>query len=85
MTLRPTARPGHIAPGRVVHDFVNLMDLAPTFCEAGGVAPPAAMTARSLLPVLESAASGQVALGSYPIVTFQYSPTTLYQVSYHIR
>ena len=24
-------------------------------------------------------------LGSYPIVTFQYSSTTLYQVSYHIQ
>ena len=28
--------PGHVAKGRVVEDFVNLMDLAPTFCEAGG-------------------------------------------------
>jgi hypothetical protein len=28
---------------------------------------------------------GQVAPGSYSIVTFQYSSTTLYQVSYHIR
>ena len=27
--------PGHVTPGRVVEDFVNLMDLAPTFCEAG--------------------------------------------------
>ena len=26
-----------------------------------------------------------VAVGLYPIVTFQYSSTTLYQVSYHIR
>ena len=27
--------PGNIPPGRVVDDFVNLMDLAPTFLEAG--------------------------------------------------
>ena len=52
--------PGHIRPGRVVEDFVNLMDLGPTFCEAGGIAPPASMSGRSLLPVLESTASGQV-------------------------
>ena len=34
-----------------------------------------------------SASAGASAsnLGLYPIVTFQYSPTTLYQVSYHIQ
>lgn len=52
--------PKHIAPGRVVEDFVNLMDLGPTFCEAGGITPPSSMTANSLLPVLRSSASGQV-------------------------
>jgi arylsulfatase A-like enzyme len=46
--------------GRVVDDFVNLMDLAPTFLEAGGVRPPAVMTGRSLLDVLASEKSGQV-------------------------
>ncbi|HEV7222141.1 MAG TPA: sulfatase, partial [Pirellulales bacterium] len=46
--------------GRVVDDFVNLMDLAPTFLEAAGLAPPAAMTGRSLLDVLKSDRSGQV-------------------------
>ena len=52
--------PGHIQPERVVDDFVNLMDLAPTFLEAAGVDIPDTMSARSLLPVLESAESGQV-------------------------
>ena len=52
--------PGHVAPGRVIDDFVNLMDLSPLFCEAGGIAPPDSMTAKSLLPVLEDSASGQV-------------------------
>ncbi len=56
-----TARwPGHIAPGRVVDDFVNLMDLGPTFLQAAGVTPPACMGARGLLGVLESPAGGQV-------------------------
>ncbi len=52
--------PGHVAAGRTIEDFVNLMDLAPTFCEAGGIEPPATMTARSLLPLLGAGANGQV-------------------------
>jgi uncharacterized sulfatase len=56
-----TARwPGHVPAGRTVHDFVNLMDLAPTFLEAAGVERLPGMAARSLLPVLQSPASGQV-------------------------
>lgn len=46
--------------GRNVEDFVSLGDLAPTFLEAAGLEVPATMTARSLLPVLLSAQSGQV-------------------------
>ena len=52
--------PGHVPAGRTVHDFVNLMDLAPTFLEAAGVERLPRMAARSLLPVLQSPASGQV-------------------------
>jgi N-sulfoglucosamine sulfohydrolase len=52
--------PGHITPGRVVDDMINLMDLGPTFLEAADVDVPDTMTARSLLPLLESDASGQV-------------------------
>ncbi len=52
--------PNHIPRGRTVHDFVNLMDLAPTFLEAAGVAIPHSMTGKSLLPVLKSERSGQV-------------------------
>ena len=52
--------PGRIAPGRVVADFVNLMDLGPTFCEVGGIEPPATMTGRSLVPILEAPESGQI-------------------------
>lgn len=46
--------------GRVVDDFVNITDLAPTFLEAGGVAIPKVMTGRSLFPVLDSEKTGQV-------------------------
>jgi N-sulfoglucosamine sulfohydrolase len=52
--------PGRIPPGRVVDDMVNLMDLGPTFLDAADVPTPETMTARSLLPVLESDRGGQV-------------------------
>lgn len=53
------AGPG-IMPGRTVDDFVNLMDLAPTFLEAGGVPLPKGMNGRSLANVLKSEKSGQI-------------------------
>ncbi len=62
------AGPG-IKGGRVVDDFVNLMDLAPTFLEAGGVKPPEVMTGRSLMNVLRSGRSGQVDPGRTFVVT----------------
>lgn len=46
--------------GREVQDFVSLSDLAPTYLAAAGLPIPPAMTARSLMPVLLSAKSGQV-------------------------
>lgn len=49
-----------IKSGRVVDDFVNLMDLAPTFLEIGGLKPPEVMTGRSFLNVLSSDKAGQV-------------------------
>ena len=52
--------PGRIPAGRVVEDFVNLMDLAPTFLEAAGTAKPGGMCARSLVSVLESPDQGRV-------------------------
>lgn len=52
--------PGIISPGRVIDDFVNLMDLAPTFCEAGGIDIPEKMRAKSLLPILLSEESGKI-------------------------
>ncbi len=47
-------------PGRVVDDFVNLMDLAPTFLETAHLTPPAVMTGRSLVPLLKSNQGGQI-------------------------
>ena len=61
--------PGRIPPGRTVEDFVNLMDLGPTFLDAAGVAVPDSMTARSLLPVLESTQDGQVEADRTFVVT----------------
>ncbi len=52
--------PGHIPPGRVVDDLVNLMDLAPTFLDAAGQTPPDCMDGSSLLPLLTSDGDGQV-------------------------
>ncbi len=49
-----------VKSGRVIDDFVNLMDLAPTFLELGGVKPPAVMTGRSIVPLLYSAQAGQI-------------------------
>ena len=46
--------PKKIKPGRVVEDFVNLMDLAPTFCEAGQIKVPECMVAKSILPLFTS-------------------------------
>ncbi len=45
---------------RVVDDFVNLMDLAPTFLDAGGVEIPEVMTGKSLLSLFQSPKNGQV-------------------------
>ncbi|MFA6544761.1 MAG: sulfatase [Limisphaerales bacterium] len=47
-------------PGRVVDDFVSLIDLAPTFLEAAGLKSPQGMDGRSLLPLLQSEKSGQI-------------------------
>jgi N-sulfoglucosamine sulfohydrolase len=52
--------PGRARGGRVLDDFVNLMDLAPTFLEAGGAAVPDVMTGRSIVPLLESKQEGRI-------------------------
>jgi uncharacterized sulfatase len=49
-----------VSGGRNVDDFINLMDLAPTFLDAAGVPAPDVMTGRSFLDVLTSTKSGTV-------------------------
>ena len=49
-----------VPENRTLEDFVSLCDLAPTFLEAAGIAPPQQMTGHSLLPVLRSKQNGQV-------------------------
>ena len=53
------AGPG-IPGGRVVDDFVNLMDLAPTFLDLAGVQVPAGVDGKSLVGVFASDRAGQV-------------------------
>lgn len=50
----------NIQPGRVIEDFINTRDFAPTFLEAAGVAPSGTMTGTSFLPILTSGKTGQV-------------------------
>lgn len=52
--------PKTIAPGRTVDDLVSFIDLAPTFLEAAGLAPHAAMSGRSILNLLASKHSGRI-------------------------
>ncbi len=46
--------------GRVVDDFVNLADMAPTFLQVAGLSVPKEMTGRSLMPVLLSRKQGRI-------------------------
>lgn len=55
--------------GRVLEDFVNLMDLAPTFLEIGGVERPEVMTGLSLVDVLKSTKEGLVDLDRTWVIT----------------
>ena len=49
-----------IKPGRRVSDFASFTDLAPTFLTVAAVEVPAAMTGKSLLPVLTAKGNGRV-------------------------
>ncbi len=61
--------PNGVQGGRVVHDFVNLMDLAPTLLDAAGVPLPEGMTAKSLWPVLSGVDQGWVDATRTSVVT----------------
>jgi len=49
-----------IKGGRKIEDFVSIPDITPTFLEAAGLKVPGDMTARSLMPLLQSSKSGRV-------------------------
>ena len=51
---------GEVSSGRIISDFVNLMDLAPTFLDAAGADFPEGMVGRSLTPLLKSLESGRI-------------------------
>jgi arylsulfatase A-like enzyme len=49
-----------IKPGRVVEDFINVRDFAPTYLELAGLKPHAQMTGKSLVNILRSEKSGWI-------------------------
>jgi arylsulfatase A-like enzyme len=49
-----------IKAGRVVEDFVNVRDLAPTYMELAGLTPHPQMTGKSLAAILRSDKSGSI-------------------------
>ncbi|MCF7848320.1 MAG: sulfatase [Kiritimatiellales bacterium] len=52
--------PGVVHHGRKVTDFVNLMDLGPTFIDIGGGKIPAGMNGKSLVPILAAKGNGRI-------------------------
>ena len=56
LAIRWPGQPG----GRYIEDFVNLMDLAPTFMEVGGAAIPPGVNGKSLVSLMQSGKSGKV-------------------------
>jgi arylsulfatase A-like enzyme len=52
--------PKMIKPGRVVEDFINVRDFAPTYMELAGLKPHPQMTGRSFVDVLRSEKSGWI-------------------------
>ena len=52
--------PAGIKPGRVVEDFINFRDLAPTWLELGGAPPHPQMTGKSIAAILRSEKSGMI-------------------------
>ena len=56
LAIRWPGQPG----GRYIQDFVNLMDLAPTFMEIGGAAIPEGVNGKSIASLMQSGKSGQI-------------------------
>jgi len=56
LAIRWPGQPG----GRYIEDFVNLMDLAPTFMEIGGAAIPPGVNGKSIVSLMKSGKSGRI-------------------------
>lgn len=56
LAIRWPGQPG----GRYISDFVNLMDLAPTYMEIGGAAIPPGVNGKSIVSLMQTGKSGQV-------------------------
>src|SRR6185295_10368237 len=52
--------PAVVKPGRVVEDFVNVRDFAPTYMELAGLKPHPQMTGKSLTNIVRSEKSGWI-------------------------
>jgi N-sulfoglucosamine sulfohydrolase len=52
--------PERVPGGRVISDFINLVDVGPTLLEFAGVSIPASVSGRSLMPLLCSNQQGRV-------------------------
>jgi arylsulfatase A-like enzyme len=52
--------PAAIKPGRVVEDFINVRDFAPTYLELAGLKPHPQMTGKSLVNILKNDKSGMI-------------------------
>ena len=70
--------PEGIKPGRIVTDFVNQIDLAPTILAAARITPPKFMTGKSLSNILSSDKQGQVDQYRDYVVTGRETHEALY-------
>jgi N-sulfoglucosamine sulfohydrolase len=61
--------PGQVSAGREISDFVNMMEVAPTFLDVAEVEHPEGMTAKSLMPLLLSKENGQIEADRDSVVT----------------
>lgn len=79
--------PERVPSGRVVTDFVSLVDVAPTILEAAGLQPLPEITGRSFLDVLESGNQGRVdpARDHVILARERHTPWRAGQVGYPMR
>lgn len=65
LAIRWPGQPG----GRFIEDFVNLMDLAPTFMEIGGATIPPGVNGKSIVSLMKSGKSGRIEEGRDYVIT----------------